>query len=75
MSAVRVRLPPLKIFLEQISTTAFRQERVNAGKSSSQNLENCIEESKGIKLMKPEPGIRNPEKFWCSGVRKRTENL
>jgi hypothetical protein len=26
------------------------KERVNAGKSSSQNLENCIEESKGIKL-------------------------
>ena len=25
------------------------KERVNAGKSSSQNLENCIEESKGIK--------------------------
>jgi len=24
------------------------KERVNAGKSSSQNLENCIEESKGI---------------------------
>ena len=25
--------------------------------------------------MKPEPGRKNPEKFWCSGVRKRTEIL
>ncbi|WP_072005236.1 hypothetical protein [Planktothrix agardhii] len=75
MSAVRVRLPPLKIFLEQISTTAFCEERVNAGKSSSQNLENCIEESKGINNETRTRESETREKFWCSGVRKRTENL
>ncbi len=47
MSAVRVRLPPLKPKTSQ--HYILEKKRVNAGSVTSQNLENCIEESEGIK--------------------------